>query len=192
LLSSTFVALVKVLHHRDQLPFGPHSDFVRAERVDDFESQRGGQFEVLHGEADGGGAFADHADVRRHGEELGESRARVLVIFKAQRQRIDFQLRKSESRRLCARRRKRSHANNRRRRQAVEVDREPAELIPSELRQGTVSRHEQRSTRTYMHTFKALEVGQLGRNALESVVVHLTWQSQSSKTTGAHNEHTDK
>jgi uncharacterized protein YqcC (DUF446 family) len=91
--SSTFVALVKVLHHRDQLPFGPHSDAVGEESVENLESDKSGEMEVLQCIADGGGALADHADVRRCGEELEEARARVAVV-EAQRQRIVRQLRK--------------------------------------------------------------------------------------------------
>jgi hypothetical protein len=89
--------LVKVLHSGDQLPFGPHSDAVWHESVDDLESQWRGKFEVLHCEADGGGALADHADVRRCSEELEEARARVLLFAEAQRQRIPVQLRNTES-----------------------------------------------------------------------------------------------
>jgi hypothetical protein len=95
--SSTFVALTKVLHHRDQLPFGPHADAVRAQGVEDSESQRRGKFEILKSEADGTGALADHADVRRCSEELEEARARVLIFVEAQRQRIVRQLRNNES-----------------------------------------------------------------------------------------------
>ena len=63
----------------DQLPFRPHSDAVgREEGVEDLERQRRGQFEVLKREADGTGALADHADVRRCSEEFEKARARVL------------------------------------------------------------------------------------------------------------------
>jgi hypothetical protein len=96
LSSSTFVTLMKVLDCCDQLPFGPHADAVWAVGVDDFESQRRRQFEVLHRKADGGGALADHADMRRRGEELEETRARILEVFKDQRQRIAVELRTSE------------------------------------------------------------------------------------------------
>jgi hypothetical protein len=87
------LTLVKVFDCCDQLPFGPHSDAVRAERVDDFESQRSGQFEVLHCEADGGGALTDHADVRGCSEQFKEATARILREAKGQRQRIVPQLR---------------------------------------------------------------------------------------------------
>jgi hypothetical protein len=71
--------IVEMLDGRDQLPFGPHADAVWWEKsVEDLECQWRGQFEVLHCETDGGGALADHADVRRHGEELGKARARIL------------------------------------------------------------------------------------------------------------------
>jgi hypothetical protein len=87
-----------MLDGRDQLPFGPHADAVWWEKsVEDLECQWRGQFEVLHCEADGGGAIADHADVRRHGEELEKTRARVLVNAETQRQRIVVQLRNNES-----------------------------------------------------------------------------------------------
>jgi hypothetical protein len=86
--------LAKVLHGGDQLPFGPHSDAVGwEERVEDLESQRGGKIKVLHCEADGGGALADHANVCRCGEELEKARARVLIFAEAQRRRIVVQLR---------------------------------------------------------------------------------------------------
>jgi hypothetical protein len=85
-----------VLHHRDQLPFGPHSDGVWTESVDDFERQRRRKIKVLHCEADRGGAFTDHADVRCCEEELGEVRARILPVGEAQRQRIAFQLRQKQ------------------------------------------------------------------------------------------------
>jgi hypothetical protein len=88
---------MKVLDCCDQLPFGPHSDVVRAESVEDFESQRCGKFEVLHCETDSDGALADHVDVRRYREELEEMRARVLHDAEAQRQRILVQLRNYES-----------------------------------------------------------------------------------------------
>jgi hypothetical protein len=89
---------MKVLDCCDQLPFGPHSDLVWwEERVEDLKSQRRGQFEILQREADRGGALADHADVRRCGEELEQARARVLIVVEAQRQRIVEQLRKNES-----------------------------------------------------------------------------------------------
>jgi hypothetical protein len=85
---------MKVLHHRDHLPFGPHSDAVGwQEGVEDLESQRRGKLEILHGEADGTGALADHGDVRRCGKELEEARARVLEDAEAQRQWIVAQLR---------------------------------------------------------------------------------------------------
>jgi hypothetical protein len=92
------VALVKVFDRCDQLPFGPHADVVGwEESVEDLESERRGQFELLHRKANGGGAFADHGDVRRHGEELEEARARVLVFGEAQRPWIVLQLKNSES-----------------------------------------------------------------------------------------------
>ena len=65
--------------------------------VDDRESQKRGQFKALQADADLGGAFPDHADVRRCGEELSEARARILTVAEAQRQRIAVQLRNSES-----------------------------------------------------------------------------------------------
>jgi hypothetical protein len=88
---------MEVLHHRDQLPFGPHSDAVWAVGVDDFERQWRRKFEVLHCKADRGGAITDHADVRRCREELEKARARILGQAKAHRQRIVAQLRNSES-----------------------------------------------------------------------------------------------
>jgi exonuclease VII small subunit len=51
----------------------------------------------LHCKADRGGALADHADVRRCGEELEQARARVLIVVEAQRQKIVVQLRNNES-----------------------------------------------------------------------------------------------
>jgi hypothetical protein len=96
--SSTFVALMKVLHGGDQLPFRPHSDAVGwEESVEDLERDKGGEMEVLQCNADGGGALADHADVCRCGEEFEEARASVLLCVEAQRQRIVPQLRNSES-----------------------------------------------------------------------------------------------
>jgi hypothetical protein len=88
---------MKVLHSGDQLPFGPHSDAVWKESVEDLESDECGEVEVLQCIADGAGAVADHADVRRCGEELDEARARVLRPLEAQRERIVPQLRNSES-----------------------------------------------------------------------------------------------
>jgi hypothetical protein len=89
---------MKVLDLCDQLPFGPHSDVVgREESVEDLESQWRGKLEILKCKAHGTGALADHADVRRRGEELGEARARVLREVKAQRQRIVAQLSNRES-----------------------------------------------------------------------------------------------
>jgi hypothetical protein len=87
---------MKVLHHRDQLPFGPHADAVGwEERVEDLERDKGGEVELLQCDADGGGALADHGDVRRCGEELEEARTRVLIFVEAQRQMIVEQLRNS-------------------------------------------------------------------------------------------------
>jgi hypothetical protein len=87
---------MKVLHSGDQLPFGPHADAVGwEESVEDLESHECGEMEVLQCIADGGGALADHADVRRCSEELEEARARFLVFAEAQRQRIEVQLRNS-------------------------------------------------------------------------------------------------
>jgi hypothetical protein len=39
-----------------------------------------------------------------------------------------------------------------------------------------------RSRQTYIEIFEGLQVGQLGRNALESVEVHLPRQPESDKT----------
>jgi hypothetical protein len=93
----------------DQLPFGPHSDAIGwEERVENLESQRRGQFEisVLHCEADGGGAIADHADADADvrcggdGDEFGKARARVFGPRGSGeqrcRQRIAVQLRKNQ------------------------------------------------------------------------------------------------
>jgi hypothetical protein len=88
---------MKVLHSGDQLPFGPHSDAVWKEGVEDLESGERGEVEVLQRIADGAGAVADHADVRRCSEELEKARARVLRPLEAQRQRIAPQLRNNES-----------------------------------------------------------------------------------------------
>jgi hypothetical protein len=89
---------MKVLHGGDQLPFGPHSDVVGWEKsVEDLESEWRGKLEILHGEADRRGALANHADVRRGSKQLEEARARILVEFKAQRQRIVPHLTNSES-----------------------------------------------------------------------------------------------
>jgi hypothetical protein len=127
---------MKVLHSGDQLPLGPHSDAVGwEESVEDFERDKGGEKEVLQRIADGGGTLADHADVRRCDEELEETRARVLKAAVAQRQRILFQLRNSESD-ARAHDERRSHINVCRCRQAFELDREPAELIRRELQAG--------------------------------------------------------
>jgi hypothetical protein len=92
------MTLVKVLHHRDQLPLCPHSDAVGWEKgVKDLERDKGREVEVLQCDADGGGALSDNADVRRCGEELEQARTRVLAEAEAQRQRIAIQLRNSVS-----------------------------------------------------------------------------------------------
>jgi hypothetical protein len=71
-------SLAEVLHGRDQLPLGPHANRVLVHRlVDDLERHKRGQFEILEGDADLGGALADHADVRRGGEDFVDS-ARAL------------------------------------------------------------------------------------------------------------------
>jgi hypothetical protein len=129
------LTLVKVFDSCDQLPLGPHADVVGREKgVDDFQSQWRGKFEVLHGKANRGGALTNHADVCRCGEEVEEARARVLHDAEAQRQRIVVQLRNREST-VGHRKDKRPHPNCCRRRQAVKLDREPAELILTELQQ---------------------------------------------------------
>jgi galactitol-specific phosphotransferase system IIB component len=85
---------MKVLDDCDQLPFGPHSDAVWwEESVEDFERQWRWKLEVLQCEADVGGALTNHADVRCCEEELEHTRASVLAVDEAQRQRILVQLR---------------------------------------------------------------------------------------------------
>ncbi len=55
----------------DQLPLGPHANRVLVHRlVDDLECHKGGQVEVLQGHADLGGTLANHADVRRGGDDF--------------------------------------------------------------------------------------------------------------------------
>jgi hypothetical protein len=69
----------EMFHGRDQLPLGPHANRVLMHRlVDDRERHKRRQFEILQADADLGGALADHADVRRGGENLVDA-ARALV-----------------------------------------------------------------------------------------------------------------
>jgi hypothetical protein len=65
------VPLMKVFDGCDELPLGPHANRVLVHRrVDNLERHKGGQFEVLQGHADLGGALADHADVCRGGDDF--------------------------------------------------------------------------------------------------------------------------
>ena len=67
-----------MLHGSDQLPLGPHANRVLVHRcVDNRECHKRRQFEILQGDADLGGALADHADVRRGGDDFVDT-ARAL------------------------------------------------------------------------------------------------------------------
>jgi hypothetical protein len=74
---------------RDQLPLGPHANRVFVHRlVDDLECHKRGQFEILQTDADLGGALANHADMRRGGDDFVDT-ARALfgiVGYKIKRQ----------------------------------------------------------------------------------------------------------
>jgi hypothetical protein len=137
--STTFVALMKVLHHCDQLPFGPHSDVVWWEKsIENLESQRSGKFEILHCKANRGGTLSDHANVSRHGKELEKARSCVFDSAKAQRQRIVVQLWKRRGQTTAweeAGGIHTSYTNIRHHRQAIEIDRDPTKLIRIELQQ---------------------------------------------------------
>ena len=66
----------------DQLPLGPHANRVLVHRlVDDRERHKRGQFDTLQTDADLGGALADHADVRRSGDDFVDAVCALYGVF---------------------------------------------------------------------------------------------------------------
>jgi hypothetical protein len=63
----------KVLDCRDELPLGPQANVVVANGIDDLHCDQRRQLQVLQGDADGGCAAADHAEVRRDREDLAQA-----------------------------------------------------------------------------------------------------------------------
>jgi hypothetical protein len=129
----------EMFHGRDQLPLGPHANLVLVHRlVDDRERHKRGQFEILEGDADLGGALADHADVRRCGDDFVDTEralfATVVGEIKRQpsdlRQLVSVKLREFEAKSgTMSQGNQTSHPELREIRQLAHRGRQPFELI---------------------------------------------------------------
>jgi hypothetical protein len=123
---------------RDQLPLGPHANRILVHRlVDDLERHKSGQFEILEGDADLGGALPDHTDVRRGGDDFVDA-ARALfgtveVVLKRQPGNrwkwVSGKLKEGGGVRHEIKRTQASHPETFKLRQLAQLGRQPFELI---------------------------------------------------------------
>ncbi len=144
-------AISVMFDRRDQLPLGPHANRVLVHRlVDDLERHERGQFEALQADADLGGALADHADVRRGGDDFVDT-ARALfgtLVSEVKLQLsnrwkwVSVKLMEGGRVRNEIKRAQASHIEKPELWQLAQLGRQPFELIVADLERGLESDHD--------------------------------------------------
>ena len=138
-----FSSLAKMLDGSDQLPLCPHANRILVHRlVDDSERHKRRQFEILQADANLGATRADHADVRRGGEDFVDTARALLATVEGVHKRqpgdrrkwVFGKLKRGGQVRNKIKGTKESHPEVLELRQLAQFERQPFELIVVDLK----------------------------------------------------------